>query len=383
MIARLPLPVGMANRSMPLDALRCLAVSLVIGFHVAVESDPIALDAAARWLGRYGPLGVDIFFPLSGFLITGFLLRRHAPADIRVFFLRRVFRILPLYLAAVATYAVASMMTGNETDLIARLWIPLTFLTGWMIFADGAATVPYTITWSLSVEEFAYILFGLAALAAGRRLVAVLAGVAIFAILLRIALISNGATDVHFLPPARLDAIAIGGLLAALRPAEGTRWRQIAPPLALGAAAAFALWYWSAAPAFSATGWYLAITFSTCTAITLLVGPLATGGRHLSEAQGLLGGLLRFSALIGFYSYFIYLFHYFAVFGVNLILDQAGLSLGYWLRCALVLMLTTLAAAVSHRWFEAPMMRLGRWLEIGRLQREAQPPAAPALTGRR
>ena len=362
MIARLPLPIGMAGRSMPLDALRCLAVTLVVGFHVAVESDPAGFDALAAWVRRYGMLGVDIFFPLSGFLITGFLLRRHAPGDIRIFFLRRLFRIVPLYLVAVGTYALASALTGREAHLLPDLWIPLTFLTGWMIFERGAEAVPYTITWSLSVEEFAYILFGLVALAVGRRLVVVLGAVALGAMALRFSLLSGGASEVYFYPPARLDSIALGGLLAAMRPAESGRWRLALGAMGAGLALSLAL-FWFADRALSATAFYSCVSFATCIAIALMAGPLATGARRLGEGQGILGSPLRLAALIGFYSYFIYLFHYFFVFAVGMAFSAADLAPGVWTWTAATMAATTLAAAVSHRFFEAPLMRLGRALE--------------------
>ena len=364
MIARMPLPAGMAGRSMLLDSLRCVAVVLVVAFHVAVESDPAGFDALAAWVRRYGMLGVDIFFPLSGFLITGFLLRRHAPGDIKVFFLRRLFRIVPLYLAAVGTFALASILTGRETHLLPDLWIPLTFLTGWMIFERGAEAVPYTITWSLSVEEFAYILFGLVALLVGRRLVVVLAAVALGSAVLRYALIANGADEVYFYPPARLDSIALGGLLAAMRPSEAGRWPAALAATGAGLALSAAL-FWFGDPALSATAFYSCVSFGTCAAIALMAGPLSAGARQLGESRGLAGGALRLVALIGFYSYFIYLFHYFFVFGTGIAFGIAGLSPGVWTWTAATMVATTVAAAISHRFFEAPLMRFGRALEGG------------------
>jgi peptidoglycan/LPS O-acetylase OafA/YrhL len=77
-------PIVMSDRSEPLDALRGLAISLVIARH---------------YFGfRYGMFGVDLFFVLSGFLIGGILLdSREQPGYFSSFYGRRAFRILPLY----------------------------------------------------------------------------------------------------------------------------------------------------------------------------------------------------------------------------------------------------------------------------------------------
>lgn len=338
-----------AHRSELLDCIRGVAIISVLIYHVATRYDYFSLDWVARMAGRYGGLGVDVFFPLSGFLITRYLMKADGSSAIKTFFLRRFFRIVPLYFIAVTLFWSLSLIAGS-TDTLDRIWIPYTFLTGWFIFFDGTETVPYTITWSISVEEFAYILFGLAAWIARSHFPLVLASIAASAFLLRLWLELQGAPHVYNFPPARLDSIALGGLLA---------WaisRKL-PFLAAGLALATVLVCLIALslPALWSPLKYSFITLGTCSAIALfetkLKGTRATG--------------LGWLASIGFYSYFTYLFH---LFTIEILLELAAQLGGewqppFWIVVMLSLAITHTAALISFRVFEGPLLRAGRRLE--------------------
>lgn len=347
-----------SKRSVPLDCIRATAIVMVVVFHVATRYPATALDPVAALFRAWGTLGVDIFFPLSGYLITSFLIRHADAGSIRTFFLRRFFRIVPLYMVAVTLYFVAMQALNQEPEIIGRIWIPYSFLTGWFIFADGVDTVPYTITWSLSVEEFSYIVIGLAALVARRSLPGFLVFLSLFSLGLRFYLNTQGHEGIYHFPLTRLDSIAMGGLLAW---AMG-RGVKVMGPLAASVALAAALRLLGGA--FAPTFLYTLVTCLTLVAI-------AVSELWLRHYRGLLATAY---ARVGFYSYFIYLFH-FMVLEAQLMAERAaGLaSLPFWLNAALCLALSYLAAVVSFRWFEGPMLQFGRRLEGGR---RAAAPAA-------
>lgn len=332
-----------AHRSNMLDCIRAYAVMLVLIYHVCVEYGPGSLDSVAQFFAKYGFLGVDVFFPLSGFLITGYLLKNYDGEGIKIFFSRRIFRILPLYLLAIAVYVVAALATGKNVDTLHNIWQNIVFITGWVIFHNGRETVPYTITWSLSVEEFAYILTGLSALLLRRRLPLALMALAVFSVLLRIYL--NEPKLVYYYPPARLDSIAIGGLTAW---AIASKKKYILPILVGGLLVSLTLansfkLMWS-------TLLFMHITLATCIAIYLIQTYLLNMRNKLIDAV----------ASLGFYSYFIYLFHYFNISILGLVGRKLDIEIPFWVFVGLVVAITYVQAILSFRYFEGPLMLYGR-----------------------
>lgn len=146
-----------------LDTLRGLAILLVLFYHgFGLEYGVQDLSGIERRLvgaTLVGWVGVDLFFVLSGFLITGILLDTRNRADyFRRFYIRRALRILPLYLATLAVLAIATRM-----PLFTRP-IPWSFLGISLLFLANFAllfkiSVPYGVLWSLAVEEHFYLLW--------------------------------------------------------------------------------------------------------------------------------------------------------------------------------------------------------------------------------
>ncbi len=144
-----------------LDGLRAIAVFLVLCTH---------LLPSQAWVRRIGPggLGVVLFFVLSGFLITGILLRlRDAVADGRVpirralgrFYIRRALRILPLY------YAVLGVAALFDVPPVRATWPWHAFYVSNLYFAlRGSWNGVVTPLWSLSIEEQFYLLWPIAVL---------------------------------------------------------------------------------------------------------------------------------------------------------------------------------------------------------------------------
>ena len=140
-----------------LDGLRAIAVLLVLWQHVPLHTEgyPLWLEQA-RWLVNPGNLGVELFFALSGFLITRILLaEQRAGHQVRWFLLRRMLRIFPIY------YLLLMVMAfWRPADELA--WCALYVSNFADVFAPAAGPKPLGHTWSLCVEEHFYLLWPLA-----------------------------------------------------------------------------------------------------------------------------------------------------------------------------------------------------------------------------
>jgi peptidoglycan/LPS O-acetylase OafA/YrhL len=162
---------GAPRRVPALDGVRGLAVAAVVAFHLGVHSV------------RGGLLGVDVFFVLSGYLITGLVLsewRTTGDVSLPRFWARRARRLLPALLLVLAVVAVASrwllppdQLPAVRGDVLATLF----YVANWHsiiahhgYFAAFAAPSPLLHTWSLAVEEQFYLLWPLGATLALRKL---------------------------------------------------------------------------------------------------------------------------------------------------------------------------------------------------------------------
>jgi len=139
-----------------LDGLRGLAILLVIFSHMP-QIVEIPLDTNAYTLFQafnFGYLGVDIFLALSGFLITRILIKekKEGTLSLKVFFIKRAFRILPIYLLTVLICGIIFTWEG--------IGYLLTYTANYY-FAFGDGTHPLENAWSLSVEEHYYLIWPL------------------------------------------------------------------------------------------------------------------------------------------------------------------------------------------------------------------------------
>lgn len=214
-------PPDFSRRIPQLDGLRGVAIALVIVYHYVTFSVRYGDHAVANVLVRlvsFGWSGVDLFFVLSGFLIGGILLdARGARNYFRVFYLRRVCRIFPLYFALLGTSFAA--MQFSQLRPLFELRIPwlayVTFCQNfWMAFTTVALTGALNPTWSLAVEEQFYLAIPvLIYVARPKRLVWLLGGGIVLAPLIRltIRLINPDLTMADFvLLPCRMDALLLG-----------------------------------------------------------------------------------------------------------------------------------------------------------------------------
>ena len=143
-----------------LDGLRAFSVVAVLWYHLAGEHDLALLN--------HGNQGVQLFFAISGFLVTTLLLRerrRTGTISLRSFYLRRTLRIFPLYYAVLATYALLVFATLRGTPKGAEFWQHLpafaTYTSNWFVSADAGTGhgVTFYFAWSLATEEQFYLVW--------------------------------------------------------------------------------------------------------------------------------------------------------------------------------------------------------------------------------
>lgn len=317
-----------------LDGLRGIAILAVMVFHFSLFSN-IAASTSATFLWHsiagVGWVGVDLFFVLSGFLITGILYdSKSSVTYFRVFYTRRVLRIFPLYYAVLALFFLvlpllapgSQAVRDNATD---QVWY-WTHLANVQIAlrGDWAAISPYLAHfWSLAVEEQFYMVWPLIVLfLSGRQLVRFCAGIMVFSLLLRIFLFASGANVAAFvLTPARMDTLAFGAVLAiAFRDRSlYSQLRSWALPIAktsLVVLCSIALWRGGLDKEDIITG---TVGFSALGALFTIAIFFAVKTTPASRYSALLtSNSLRF---FGKYSYALYVFHQ----PVALVLTGVGL----------------------------------------------------------
>lgn len=206
-----------------LDTLRAVAVLLVIVAHWFSKEPSIN-----RYIGN-GILGVTLFYVLSGYLITGILLKNKATANssaslkkaFKVFYLRRFLRIFPIYYLLI--FAALAVNLGNIQD--GFIW-HFFYLSNFYFWMKGQFEVSliFAHLWSLSVEEQFYLFWPSVILLIPRSKLffTFLAGVVI-AVLFRLYMVNPPNHMGRFLMPGSLDSFCLGALLA-FGQQQQTRW---------------------------------------------------------------------------------------------------------------------------------------------------------------
>ncbi|MEZ6001550.1 acyltransferase family protein [Hyphomonas sp.] len=203
----------------PIDGLRAIAVMAVLLFHVDIS------------FARGGFAGVDVFFVISGFLITRNILRESESSEgwsASRFYLRRIARLFPALFLTIAATLVAAWWVLSPADLarLGRTAIMAILSAGniffWLesgYFDTSAATKPLLHTWSLAVEEQFYLvwpafllLLGMAGTWGRRAGIVIVGALSLFAALW---FMPKDSAAVFFLMPFRMHQFALGAILAA------------------------------------------------------------------------------------------------------------------------------------------------------------------------
>jgi peptidoglycan/LPS O-acetylase OafA/YrhL len=231
-VFQVPVRAPAGPRLPALDGLRGLAILGVLFSHsLILKSGPLP-DRILTPVFFNGWIGVDLFFVLSGFLITGILWdSRESLHYFRNFYMRRVLRIFPLYylLITVVFFVVAKIHTPLAQDMVGTAGQPIWYYLYLNNMYRGTPELSplLGITWSLAIEEQFYFIWPtVVLLCSRRRLMQICAGLIVAALVTRVGLFMAGVywNWIHDFILSRADALAVGAWIAlALRGNEGSR----------------------------------------------------------------------------------------------------------------------------------------------------------------
>ncbi len=358
---RLSNAVPADERIAELDGVRGLAVLLVMAYHAFAYQ--MMHEAWSGWarvvvtMTNLGWLGVDLFFVLSGFLITGILLRtKGKPGALSNFYTRRALRILPLYFAVLLIVLLAYPQSSLFVLLSAFFLANMATLFG--------VPLVYGPLWSLAVEEHFYLIWPW--LVRGVSLSALwwIAGaLAVAEPVVRALGFANG-WDVYYFSWFRFDGLAWGALLALVF--HATAQRAVLLRFAIAAwAVALVIFLLGASSGIlhrqRIVGASLLYTMAQLFFAGLLAWVLATRDTRWT-------GFWRMTWLrrAGDWSYCLYLIHLLLLQGWDWLVQRLGgqgeAALGgfkrYGVRALAVFPVAFAVAALSFRYFEAPLLQL-------------------------
>lgn len=354
-----------------LDGLRGIAILLVIPCNANIVT-PVVHGPFTFFtlLIDRGWVGVQLFFVLSGFLITEQLyMSRGATNYFTGFYARRILRILPLFFVGVLIGLVLTRLLRGQDHPVAT---PLWSLGLGLLFINWTQPLGYSFPgcpqfWSLAVEEQFYLMWPLVVRAYLARLLALAIGLAVVAFAVRVLLILGGATPdmVYMWTICRMDALLFGAIAALI--VRSWREREVAPQappwfasavgIALGGAL-FTHLYASDTAATQTIGY-------TCLGITFMLVLLGAVAHDMSRQRRPMFDLLhsRFLASLGRYSYGMYTFHMFFVIFAAAWIKAAAVPFGAarMVACSLLVIALAYAAGfLSYHLFEKHFLRLGR-----------------------
>lgn len=374
-----------------LDGVRGLAILLVLAHNLnPFEEGGRFLHRLAEPASNFGWVGVQLFFVLSGYLISGILLdTRGAPGYYRAFFGRRVLRIFPLYYGVlVVSFVILPRLGLAPERLLAdrdnRIWL-WTYLINWTEpLGAGVAAFPHF--WSLAVEEQFYLVWPfVVSRTTPRRLLQVAAALMVIAFASRLALRLAGVGEAgpYMFTICRMDALALGGAVAALLRLPGYRDRvarhrgaiSIAVTALFGAGF-FATGGYSRAGLADQTFGYTILALAFAALVLLVVLDHERG-------RGWIGATFRNPVLrlFGKYSYAIYVFHQPLNQMIGAPLLHHLLPRGIGLKAGATYMVAVTAASyamafASYHGYEKHFLALKRYFRPGRPDRAGGAPDA-------
>jgi peptidoglycan/LPS O-acetylase OafA/YrhL len=374
-----------------LDGIRGLAIFMIMQYHfwglgfgfVGIEPQHL-IDRLASGVREVGWTSVDLFFVLSGFLITGILLdaKQRSAHYFRNFYARRFLRIFPLYYLFLVVVLALGAMAGTRMTFAEFPEIRAQQVWYWTYLVNVAASVDalhshipivYSHFWTLAVEEQFYLVWPFVVLVLGRRALQVVCiGMIVGALCFRVAIVADEFAGIlyfnaaHVLTPARIDALALGALVALAARGDGelARLARLAPRvlgICVVGIAALALWRGGLRlfdPGSLTLGFTLAGVLWTAILVLAITSPPNT---RICRVLG-----SRFLTTFGRYSYCMYIVHILVGFGTAVLCIRLGVirtvlgsqippNLGL---CALATSECLLIAFVSWHLFEKQFLKL-------------------------
>jgi peptidoglycan/LPS O-acetylase OafA/YrhL len=354
-----------------LDSLRFFAFLAVFLFHVTPR-DPVAYahysfvpQALVPWIcgiAGAGAFGVDLFFALSAYLITGLLLREkevRGHVDVKAFYARRILRIWPLYFFFIAIAAAIPVWDHAQK-------LPWPYVAGYLLLAGNwvyafkglPASVAIPL-WSISIEEQFYLFWPpILRRITRRKLIYVVIALLLLANLARIALVAAHASGaaIEYNTFARIDPIALGILVACLlgdrspHLSSGMRFRlAFAALLTLATIGTYAHLNapQSAAPVIGTLVGRPLVALASGALLVAFIG--AAGPARILTSRGLV--------YLGKISYGLYVYHMAAVLIAEHLLRNNSTG-GHRGAALLGFLLAVGFSAISYRCFESPFLRL-------------------------
>ncbi|MBX3580893.1 MAG: acyltransferase [Rhizobiaceae bacterium] len=336
-----------------LDGIRAICIIFTVAEHLPGKP----------WMIN-GSVGVDVFFALSGWLITWLLIHdrnENRQSKLVSYYIRRAFRILPLYVLTIIFYGLAATalwtMTGDPTEFN-NFWTGFpyfaTFNTEYMHMEDGTL---FGHAWTLGIEEKFYIIWPFIMIFLfDVRAIGIAAAVAALLLLISIGpntdLLIRGYAGLSFGAGLAVAASGSKGLGAVLE------YRAVAYLALVGIVAAYICslafphrYLWNVCISFSAAG---------------LVGSLwlQQGRTHLARALS-----VRPLAGLGRLTYAIYLIHVLVMNVILLVLDRLNIAMPWLVAFALCYAASIVASFVLHRVVEVPLIEIGRGVARRYVQR--------------
>lgn len=365
-----------------LDGLRGLAILLVIPHNADIVAPVLhgPFKLFTLLIDR-GWVGVELFFVLSGFLITEQLYAsRGASNYFGGFYARRVLRIVPLFLVAVVLALVLMRVLASRGDAPVEtpvwvLWFGLLFINWTQPLGLGIPGFPQF--WSLAVEEQFYLIWPIVVRAFASRLLAVTVGIVALALGVRVLMLLLGANSymVYMWTVARMDALAFGAMAALIvqrwrvRNDVPASWPWVAGAIAVALIGALV------SRLYASGTWPTQTVGFTCLGLASMLVLLGAVANDLLPRQSRLLVVLRsrFLGSVGRYSYGMYVFHmFFAIFAaawVKRITTPFGDA--RMLVCSLLMIALSYGIGfLSYHLYEKHFLRLAR-----RYFAPLQPPA--------
>lgn len=342
-----------------LDGIRCISIIAVLWHHTHNSSPTLPIL-------KNGFLGVDMFFVLSGFLITTLLLRedeKTGTISLRQFYIRRSLRILPLYYGLLIAFALILLILPRSS-MAQPFWqdLPyyLTFTSNWI-----AAGTLFSVAWSLSTEQQFYLVSPI--------LEKTIRSTKVKLVIISVFILINQLFNFHIIQSLLSNWFGITLKTHEITEATFT-------PICLGVLLAYMLHF---RPSFEKAASWLSPRWVAplCLIVTLLLcnipGNIAGLPRLLiqlsmttliascvvREDHGL-SSILRFKPIerIGVISYGMYLFHLIALGIATAILKVLGLKFAFdqFLLCFVI---TVILSEISFRFYEKRFLRLKHFFE--------------------
>ncbi len=356
-----------------IDALRALAVIMVIWFHATgaaysyISPPEGALENIYHNISVFGRTGVDLFFAISGFLITGILMdTARAKNNLKNFYIRRTLRIFPLYYASLVIIFGLIYFFYGGVDVQGELLPHLLYVQNWRMDFRQGEYIFLNHYWSLAVEEQFYIIWPVIFLLCYRKsafLVTVLClGVLAISTLCRYYFLQNGELAVLFMNTfCRVDVLTLGAfaafILKTYKPDLETV-KNIAGLALVSLAFLIVIVILAYAPKSS---FDIAIVYHAYIPIALFHVALVTYMYCLNKTGKKINILNAKPVLkIGQVSYGMYVFHW----PITILLAKQNFvqQMDYVMAQAFLFVLTAslsfLCAWISYKFFESPILKL-------------------------